>query len=80
MRAAVLGQLADIEAAGPTRRVRIAVPQSASAGDPLGLAGLFTGDGEPWLPLPGGCPVSAEGPGLVESGPLTRAVMGRLLR
>lgn len=32
LRAAVLGQLADIEGAGPARRVRIAVPQSASAG------------------------------------------------
>ncbi|MEE1753131.1 ADP-ribosyltransferase domain-containing protein [Streptomyces sp. SP18CS02] len=114
LRAAVLGQLDDIEGAGAVRRVRISVPEqlppsvtgtdvpqagtgqagdagaspvdplqaasdpagaSASgaagsalandvdvpaaggtgtpAGDPLGLAELFTGGGEPWLPLLG---------------------------
>ncbi|MFF3314747.1 ADP-ribosyltransferase domain-containing protein [Streptomyces sp. NPDC003035] len=54
LRAAVLGQLDDIESAGAERRVRINVPASpatAPAGDPLGLAELFTGGGEPWLPL-----------------------------
>jgi uracil DNA glycosylase/O-acetyl-ADP-ribose deacetylase (regulator of RNase III) len=64
LRAAVLGQLADIEGAGPARRVRIAVPQSASAGDPLGLAELFTGGGEPWLPLLG--PVIEAQPGAAD--------------
>ncbi|MFF7438875.1 ADP-ribosyltransferase domain-containing protein [Streptomyces sp. NPDC008122] len=60
LRAAVLGQLDDIEGAGPAQRVRIKVPAvpspspspaPAGAGDPLGLAELFTGGGEPWLPL-----------------------------
>ncbi|MER7536864.1 ADP-ribosyltransferase domain-containing protein [Streptomyces sp. NPDC097704] len=60
LRAAVLGQLDDIEGAGPAQRVRIKVPAApspspapagAGAGDPLGLAELFTGGGEPWLPL-----------------------------
>ncbi|MBB4984722.1 MULTISPECIES: ADP-ribosyltransferase domain-containing protein [Streptomyces] len=60
LRAAVLGQLDDIEGAGPAQRVRIKVPTAPSpspapaptgAGDPLGLAELFTGGGEPWLPL-----------------------------
>ncbi|MEU1226672.1 ADP-ribosyltransferase domain-containing protein [Streptomyces sp. NPDC005828] len=56
LRAAVLGQLDDIEGAGPAQRVRIKVPAAPSpspapAGDPLGLAELFTGGGEPWLPL-----------------------------
>ncbi|MFF9850705.1 macro domain-containing protein [Streptomyces litmocidini] len=92
LRAAVLGQLADIEGAGPAQRVRIKVPQqqptvtaselpgpagsasdapepagaptasgsdpsepagtpTVAASDPLGLAELFTGGGEPWLPL-----------------------------
>ncbi|MFC9392254.1 macro domain-containing protein [Streptomyces sp. NPDC057027] len=56
LRAAVLGQLDDIEGAGPSQRVRIKAPAAPSpspapAGDPLGLAELFTGGGEPWLPL-----------------------------
>ncbi|MER5307762.1 macro domain-containing protein [Streptomyces sp. NPDC002773] len=65
LRAAVLGQLDDIEGAAPEQRVRINVPpalakdacvpaaaeQGAPAEDPLGLAELFTGGGEPWLPL-----------------------------
>ncbi|MFF3605821.1 ADP-ribosyltransferase domain-containing protein [Streptomyces sp. NPDC002463] len=56
LRAAVLGQLDDIEGAGPAQRVRIKAPAAPSpspapAGDPLKLAELFTGGGEPWLPL-----------------------------
>ncbi|MFD8644288.1 ADP-ribosyltransferase domain-containing protein [Streptomyces zaomyceticus] len=93
LRAAVLGQLHDIEGAGTAKRVRIVVPgvaevagaagvpgasdvpgvsvepgvaevassgapakeaeaqASSSSGDPLGLAELFGGGGEPWLPL-----------------------------
>ncbi|MGW5777960.1 ADP-ribosyltransferase domain-containing protein [Streptomyces sp. NPDC003863] len=58
LRAAVLGQLDDIEGAGPSQRVRIKAPAAPSpspapapAGDPLKLAELFTGGGEPWLPL-----------------------------
>lgn len=64
LRAAVLGQLDDIEGAGPAQRVRIKVPEQASpvaAADPLGLAELFTGGGEPWLPLLG--PVIEAQPG-----------------
>lgn len=62
LRAAVLGQLDDIEGAGPAQRVRINVPAAGgavsaaagvSAGDPLGLTELFAGGGEPWLPLLG---------------------------
>ncbi|MFH8715017.1 ADP-ribosyltransferase domain-containing protein [Streptomyces zaomyceticus] len=74
LRAAVLGQLHDIEGAGTAKRVRIVVPgvpgvpgvassgapakgaeaqAGPSAGDPLGLAELFGGGGEPWLPLLG---------------------------
>ncbi|MEU3693362.1 ADP-ribosyltransferase domain-containing protein [Streptomyces narbonensis] len=62
LRAAVLGQLDDIEGAGPAQRVRINVPVAGgavpapagvSAGDPLGLTELFAGGGEPWLPLLG---------------------------
>ncbi|MFF8279638.1 ADP-ribosyltransferase domain-containing protein [Streptomyces lateritius] len=124
LRAAVLGQLDDIENAGPGRRVRISVPGAvpfaaetntppagtaqdgdagddpaesvqqvggpegasgpslgssavvsdvevpaaggadASAGDPLGLAELFTGGGEPWLPLLG--PVIQAQPGAAD--------------
>ncbi|MGW8768895.1 macro domain-containing protein [Streptomyces sp. NPDC055815] len=77
LRAAVLGQLDDIEGAGPTQRVRIKTPAPAQtpastpapaptqasapapaqkpapapSDDPLGLAELFKGGGEPWLPL-----------------------------
>ncbi|MCZ0982099.1 ADP-ribosyltransferase domain-containing protein [Streptomyces diastatochromogenes] len=51
LRAAVLGQLDDIEGAGPGRRVRIKVPAQTPPADPLGLAALFEGGGEPWLPL-----------------------------
>ncbi|MFF0473372.1 macro domain-containing protein [Streptomyces sp. NPDC004284] len=54
LRATVLGQLDDIEGAGPAQRVRIKVPEqpsAAPAADPLGLAELFKGGGEPWLPL-----------------------------
>ncbi|MFH8621297.1 ADP-ribosyltransferase domain-containing protein [Streptomyces vietnamensis] len=76
LRAAVLGQLDDIEGAGPAQRVRIKVPEQpapaaakvpeqpapiaakvpeqpapAAPSDPLGLAELFAGGGEPWLPL-----------------------------
>ncbi|MFE7603438.1 ADP-ribosyltransferase domain-containing protein [Streptomyces sp. NPDC057494] len=94
LRAAVLGQLDDIEGAGPAQRVRIKVPEQAPASaspaaaaapaatptepatptesattaapaaapaDPLGLAELFTGGGEPWLPLLG--PVIEAQPG-----------------
>ncbi|MFJ6574668.1 ADP-ribosyltransferase domain-containing protein [Streptomyces sp. NPDC091368] len=118
LRAAVLGQLDDIEGAGPAERVRIKVPgqgsgqtpgqtsgqtsgqtpgqtsgqtsaaaqgaveqagaepagaepaggqpaapggDAAAAADPLGLAELFTGGGEPWLPLLG--PVIEAQPG-----------------
>ncbi|MFE5597272.1 ADP-ribosyltransferase domain-containing protein [Streptomyces sp. NPDC056549] len=69
LRAAVLGQLDDIEGAGPAQRVRIKVPEQAPAtaspaaapADPLGLAELFTGGGEPWLPLLG--PVIEAQPG-----------------
>ncbi|MFF7775195.1 ADP-ribosyltransferase domain-containing protein [Streptomyces tanashiensis] len=64
LRAAVLGQLDDIEGAGPAQRVRIKVPEQkplAAPSDPLGLAGLFTGGGEPWLPLLG--PVIEAQPG-----------------
>ncbi|WP_426367289.1 ADP-ribosyltransferase domain-containing protein [Streptomyces sp. E-08] len=83
LRAAVLGQLDDIEGAGPAQRVRIKVPEQAPAtasaaaaapaaaptesattaapADPLGLADLFTGGGEPWLPLLG--PVIEAQPG-----------------
>ncbi|MFD8211789.1 ADP-ribosyltransferase domain-containing protein [Streptomyces sp. NPDC059695] len=88
LRAAVLGQLDDIEGAGPAQRVRIKVPEqapvaeqqpgeqsaavqtatpaspaapAAAPADPLGLAGLFTGGGEPWLPLLG--PVIEAQPG-----------------
>lgn len=69
LRAAVLGQLADIEGAGPSQRVRINVPEgpsgpSPSAGDPLGLAELFAGGGEPWLPLLG--PVIEAQPGAAD--------------
>ncbi|GGU01887.1 macro domain-containing protein [Streptomyces lateritius] len=72
LRAAVLGQLDDIEGAGPARRVRINVPgavpfadgAAAPAGDPLGLAELFTGGGEPWLPLLG--PVIQAQPGAAD--------------
>ncbi|GHG17927.1 hypothetical protein GCM10018791_35840 [Streptomyces zaomyceticus] len=89
LRAAVLGQLHDIEGAGTAERVRIVVPgvtgvtgasdvpevsvapgvsevassgapakgaeaqAGSSSGDPLGLAELFGGGGEPWLPLLG---------------------------
>ncbi|MGW6968306.1 ADP-ribosyltransferase domain-containing protein [Streptomyces zaomyceticus] len=98
LRAAVLGQLHDIEGAGTGERVRIVVPgvtgvtgvtgaagatgasdvpevsvvpgvsevassgapakgaeaqAGSSSGDPLGLAELFGGGGEPWLPLLG---------------------------
>ncbi|MFF8378496.1 ADP-ribosyltransferase domain-containing protein [Streptomyces sp. NPDC015661] len=69
LRAAVLGQLEDIEAAGPAQRVRIKTPprtpspapsptpsptpSPAPSDDPLGLAELFKGGGEPWLPLLG---------------------------
>ncbi|MGW1509427.1 ADP-ribosyltransferase domain-containing protein [Streptomyces sp. NPDC002394] len=51
LRAAVLGQLDDIEGAGPGQRVRIKVPAQTPPADPLGLAELFKGGGEPWLPL-----------------------------
>ncbi|MER5888699.1 ADP-ribosyltransferase domain-containing protein [Streptomyces sp. NPDC001941] len=67
LRAAVLAHLDDIEAAGPAKRIRITVPGVAATGpvqgvcqgsatpaasdDPLGLTELFTGGGEPWLPL-----------------------------
>ncbi|WP_369147698.1 macro domain-containing protein [Streptomyces sp. R44] len=100
LRAAVLGQLDDIEGAGPTQRVRIKTPAPAAqaqvpastpapapaqvpapaqgpaqvpaevpaqtpspapSGDPLGLAELFKGGGEPWLPLLG--PVIEAQPG-----------------
>ncbi|MFF0558213.1 ADP-ribosyltransferase domain-containing protein [Streptomyces sp. NPDC004266] len=65
LRAAVLGQLADIEGAGPAQRVRIKVPaptpSPAPSDDPLGLAELFEGGGEPWLPLLG--PVIEAQPG-----------------
>ncbi|MEU6163199.1 ADP-ribosyltransferase domain-containing protein [Streptomyces tanashiensis] len=64
LRAAVLGQLDDIEGAGPAQRVRIKVPEqkpTAAPSDPLGLAELFTGGGEPWLPLLG--PVIEAQPG-----------------
>ncbi|MFB7358168.1 ADP-ribosyltransferase domain-containing protein [Streptomyces gardneri] len=70
LRAAVLGQLDDIEGAGPAHRVRISVPVTdgavsapagVSAGDPLGLTELFAGGGEPWLPLLG--PVIEAQPG-----------------
>ncbi|MGW1117160.1 ADP-ribosyltransferase domain-containing protein [Streptomyces tanashiensis] len=64
LRAAVLGQLDDIEGAGPAQRVRIKVPEqkpAAAPSDPLGLAELFTGGGEPWLPLLG--PVIEAQPG-----------------
>ncbi|MFE1908950.1 ADP-ribosyltransferase domain-containing protein [Streptomyces gardneri] len=70
LRAAVLGQLDDIEGAGPAHRVRISVPAAdgavsapsgVSAGDPLGLTELFAGGGEPWLPLLG--PVIEAQPG-----------------
>ncbi|MDV5143894.1 ADP-ribosyltransferase domain-containing protein [Streptomyces sp. SBC-4] len=66
LRAAVLGQLDDIEGAGPAQRVRINVPEgpSPSAGDPLGLAELFAGGGEPWLPLLG--PVIGAQPGAAD--------------
>ncbi|MEU6878810.1 macro domain-containing protein [Streptomyces sp. NPDC046712] len=124
LRAAVLGQLEDIESAGAARRVRINVPKQpsscsdthtqqagaaqggdaggdlvetvqhaggpegapgsipgssalvsdvnipaagetgSSAGDPLGLTELFTGGGEPWLPLLG--PVIEAQPGAAD--------------
>ncbi|WP_405851277.1 ADP-ribosyltransferase domain-containing protein [Streptomyces sp. NBC_00090] len=73
LRAAVLGQLDDIEGAGSAHRVRINVPVQAplvaeasvpQAGDGLGLAELFAGGGEPWLPLLG--PVIEAQPGAAD--------------
>ncbi|MFI8912515.1 ADP-ribosyltransferase domain-containing protein [Streptomyces sp. NPDC053513] len=46
----------DVAGSGPAETPDVAASEpaaeaAASASDPLGLAGLFTGGGEPWLPL-----------------------------
>ncbi|MFE5768554.1 ADP-ribosyltransferase domain-containing protein [Streptomyces sp. NPDC056485] len=49
LRATITAQLSGIEERPVEERVRIAVPKPAA--DVLGLAELFDGGGEPWLPL-----------------------------
>ncbi|MFK0235310.1 ADP-ribosyltransferase domain-containing protein [Streptomyces vinaceus] len=49
LRATITGQLGGIEKRPVEERVRIVPPKAAA--DPLALAELFDGGGEPWLPL-----------------------------
>ncbi|MER8046750.1 ADP-ribosyltransferase domain-containing protein [Streptomyces sp. NPDC094032] len=53
LRATITAQLAGIDQAPATTRVRITPPKGPDANDPLGLTALFTGGAEPWLPLLG---------------------------